>query len=448
MNGGTFTPGSEKVRPGIYFNFKLRAKERISTGERGRVALPVVLNWGETKKLIEISSEKDASEKLGVDIAEDSMFLVREAKKKASTVLVYRVNEGTAAAATIQTSGVDGGTVNVTAKFGGTKGNEITIQVSENVLDPTKMDVVTFVSTREVDRQTVADASELKENNYVKFSGAGALAEVAGTKLSGGDDGTAAAEDYSGFLTAAETAYFDVIGLPVDDEAIKTTFVSFVKRIREQQGVKIAGVVAGYPANYEGITNVGNGIVLEDGQTLTVPETVAWVAGASAGATLSQSLTFMEYAGAVDVTPKYDHDETVDRLQKGEFLFTYDSRDKTVAVEQDINSLVGTSKMSKNKIIRILDAINNDVVRSLKQSIKNRKSSGADIPANADGSAIVKTAIAVYMNDLQDNGIVQNFDQAEDLTVKVTSAGDGFSINLAVQPVDSAEKFYIEVEVL
>ncbi|MCY9327647.1 hypothetical protein MOE72_17695, partial [Bacillus spizizenii] len=40
MNGGTFTPGKEKERAGIYFNFKTTAENRVSAGERGTVALP------------------------------------------------------------------------------------------------------------------------------------------------------------------------------------------------------------------------------------------------------------------------------------------------------------------------------------------------------------------------------------------------------------------------
>lgn len=441
MNGGTFTPGTEKVRAGIYFNFKLRANERITSGERGLVALPVVLNWGEPKKIIEISSAKDASEKLGVDMTDPTMYLVREAKKRSRAVLVYRVNEG------IKAEGSIGTAATATAKYGGSRGNDITIRVAKNVLDPAKTDVTTFVDNRNIDKQTVADVTELVNNSYASFSGTGVLTVSAGIKLTGGENGIVETEAYTDFLNAAETEYFDVIGLPVDDETLKVTFVSFVRRIREDQGVKIVGVLAGEAANYEGIINVSNGVVLEDGRTLSVPETVAWVAGASAGATLNQSLTFTEYGGAIDTVPRYDHDEIVDRLQKGEFMFTYDNRNKTVSVESDINSLVGTTKFSKNKIIRILDAINNDVVRSLKQSIKNRKNTGEDIPANADGAQIVKTAITIYMNQLQDNGIVQNFDQAEDLTVEVTIAGDGFRVHLSAQPVDSAEKIYIDVEV-
>src|SRR5690625_868129 len=293
MNGGTFTPGSEKVRPGIYMNFELRASERVTSGERGRVALPVVLNWGESKKLIEITSEKDAKDKLGLDISDPSMSLVQEAKKNSSTVLVYRVNEGEKA--TAELGGGEEGKITVTAKYGGSKGNDITIQVSENVLDAKQKDVVTFVDTKERDRQTVETAADLVGNKYVDFSGTGTLKETAGTQLAGGEDGTADTEDYTDFLAAAETEYFDSIGLPVEDKELKTTFASFVKRIREKQGFKIAGIAAGHAANYEGITNVTNGVVLEGGRKLSASEAVAWVAGASAGATLRQSLTFMTY---------------------------------------------------------------------------------------------------------------------------------------------------------
>jgi hypothetical protein len=441
MNGGTFTPGVEKVRPGIYFNFQLRANERISAGERGRAALPLVLSWGKPREMVEIRSAKDARNKLGVDITDPSMSILREAQKRSASVLVYRVNEGEKAKAKLNEEQT------ITAVYGGVKGNDIQIVIGSNVVDEEKKDVTTYFGTREVDKQTVSSFEDLKANDYVTFQGSGELTDTAGTKLKEGTDESATSEDYIDFLDAAESEYFDTIGMPVDDEAVKTTFVSFVKRIREDQGLKIQGVLPEYSSNYEGITNVTNAVVLED-RELTIPETVAWVTGASAGATLKQSLTFMEYEGAIDVKPRYDHDEIVKRLQKGEFLFTYNSREKNVTVEQDINSLSGNSKMSKNKIIRILDAINNDVTQSLKNSIKNRKNTGEDIPANDDGAAIVKTAITVYLNDLQDNSIIQNFDPSDDVTVEVTNAGDGFNIDLAVQPVDSAEKFYFNVEVI
>lgn len=61
----------------------------------------------------------------------------------------------------------------VTANYGGQKGNEITIQVAENVLDSTKRDVITYLGTDIVDKQVVTDVKDLVKNKYVQFSGEG-----------------------------------------------------------------------------------------------------------------------------------------------------------------------------------------------------------------------------------------------------------------------------------
>mgnify|MGYP001087513688 CR=1 FL=1 len=446
MNGGTWTPGVEKERAGIYFRFTSTANERLSVGERGRVAIPLVLSWGEPKKFIEISTVDDVQKKIGLDINDPSLLLLREAKKRSQTVLAYRVNEGTKATATLAAGQT------VTAVYGGSKGNDITIVIGPNVLDSAKKDVTTFVGTKAVDKQTVADFGELKANGYVTFAGTGELSDTAGTKLTGGQDGTPTNLDYTDFLAAAETEYFDTIALPVDDEQLKTTFVSFVKRIRDEQGLKIVGVLSNYPANYEGIINVTNGVILEDGTILSPTETVAWVAGASAGATINQSLTFVEYDGAIDVSPRFDNDEIIERLANGEFIFTYDSRDKVATVEKDINSFVSftkekNKKFQKNKIIRILDAINNDITRELKNEIKERKDQGIDIPTNDDGIQIINTLVTIYMTTLQEGGAIKNFNSQNDIQISTNEDGDGFFINVGVQPVDSAEKFYFGVEI-
>lgn len=441
MKGGTFTSGQEKVRPGIYFNFTEKANDRVSVGERGRAAIPLVLSWGESNKIIEIKRESDAKDKLGMDLSESSMLLLREMRKRANEVLVYRVNEGKKATGEI-TEGVE-----AEAKYGGEKGNDIKIQVSSNVVDEDKYDVTTFFGEKEVDEQTVKKADELENNECVVFSGSGDLKEVASVTLEGGKDDEPEQGSYTDFLEALETESFDIVALPVDEEELKVTFTSFIKRLREDQGIKVQGVLADHDANYEGIVNVTNGVELENGKKLTAAEATAWVAGAMAGASLKQSLTFMEYEGAVDVTPRYDHDETVSRLKKGEFLFSFDGRDNTVTVEKDQNSLASDAKFSLNKVIRTIDAFHNDVFQSFKDIIKNRKRTGEDIPVSPDGVSIVQTAVSKYLSALEDDGVVMDFDAKEDIEIEITSAGDGFIINVGIQPVGSAEKFYFAVEV-
>ncbi|WP_144514925.1 phage tail sheath family protein [Bacillus pumilus] len=447
MNGGAFTPGTEKKRPGIYFNFKTTAQQRITLGNRGTVALPITMSWGEPKTFISISGIEDLNKKVGLNIDDKSLLLFREAKKKAQTVLLYRLNEGEPAKAQISEN------FNVLANYGGQKGNEVTIQVTENVLDSKKRDVVTYVGTDIVDKQVVTDVKELKQNKYVSFSGEGEVTITAGVTLSGGKNGVPSVADYTAFLEAAETEYFDVIALPNDtSEQLKATFVAFVKRLRDDQGRKVQGVLPNYAANHEGIINVTSGVVLEDGTEITPAKATAWVAGASAGANFNQSLTFVEYEGAVDTLERLDNDQVEYRLSQGEFLFTFDARDRTVSVEKDINSLTTytTEKnktFAKNKIIRVLDAINNDLTRELKDLIKLRKANGNDIPASDDGLQLVKTLITQYLTQLQDGSGITGFDSETDITIALNEDRDGFLIDLAVQPVDAAEKFYFNVEV-
>ncbi|MBR0592383.1 phage tail sheath family protein [Bacillus pumilus] len=447
MNGGTFTPGTEKKRPGIYFNFKTTAQQRITLGDRGTVALPITMSWGEPKTFISISGMEDLNKKVGLNIDDKSLLLFREAKKKAQTVLLYRLNEGEPAKAQISEN------FNVLANYGGQKGNEVTIQVTENVLDSKKRDVVTYVGTDIVDKQIVTDVKELKQNKYVSFSGEGEVTITAGVTLSGGKNGVPSVADYTAFLEAAETEYFDVIALPNNTSTqLKATFVAFVKRLRDDQGRKVQGVLPNYEANHEGIINVTSGVLLEDGTEITPAKATAWVAGASAGANFNQSLTFVEYEGAVDTLERLDNDQVEYRLSQGEFLFTFDARDRTVSVEKDINSLTTytTEKnktFAKNKIIRVLDAINNDLTRELKDLIKLRKANGNDIPASDDGLQLVKTLITQYLTQLQDGSGITGFDSETDIVIALNEDRDGFLIDLAVQPVDAAEKFYFNVEV-
>ncbi|EDP7604047.1 phage tail sheath protein [Listeria seeligeri] len=450
VSGGTFNTGVEKIRPGIYTNFKSAAVERTKAGERGTVALPLSASWGAAKEFVEINKVEDVEKKLGLDLSHPSFLLLREAMKLAKTVLVYRLNDGSKATATLATD------IIATAKYGGKVGNSITIKVDENVVDSTKKDVTTYLNEVAVDRQVVSVASDLINSNYVTFetTDTSELQNTAGTTLVGGTDQEVTNLDYTQFLVSAEGEYFDTIAFPVpsDDMALKTSFVSFVKRMRDEQGVKIKGVVANMPADYEGIINVRNGVTLQDGTVLESHQVVAWVAGADASASMLKSNTFVKYEGAIDATPRLANDETEEALQNGEFVLTFDARDKAVYVEQDINSLITftkekSAKFRKNKISRILDGINNDTRRNIMDAIKERKDANTDIPADDNGVQYILSMQTAYLNELQSSGAIANFDSTADITVTLNENVDGFIVNQSIEPVDSGEKFYFTTEV-
>lgn len=98
-----------------------------------------------------------------------------------------------------------------------------------------------------------------------------------------------------------EVEQFNTLCYPGTDSETKGLFVAFVKRLRDDEGKKITCVLTGQKADYEGIINVKNGVVLEGGETLPPEKAVAWVCGATAAAEINESLTNTAYDGAVDV---------------------------------------------------------------------------------------------------------------------------------------------------
>ncbi|MCM3626876.1 phage tail sheath family protein [Paenibacillus glycanilyticus] len=450
MAGGTWIQGVEKVRPGLYMNFKIAALERIKSGERGTVTMPLELSWGQSRTFLKIETDSDVLELLGYDINDPKVIKVREAKKRAKTLLIYRLNEGDRAKATF---GTDPNVTTATAVHTGIRGNDIAIASEDDPSGAAKKLVKTLVSGRVVDQQLVSSASELKPNAWVTFSGAAGVDKTAGAPLTGGTDAAVKGEDHTAYLEATETQHFDVIAYPFSDPGLKISFISFIKRMREEEGKKIQGVIAS-PVNngafanisdYEGIVSVGNGVVLLDGSSLSALDAVAWVAGATAGASIIQSNTYSAYEGAVDANPRLKNSQVIEALKKGQFVFVHDG--VKVKVEQDLNSLVSYSqtrngRFSKNRVVRVLDAIANDFARVANDSYIGK------IDNNGDGHALLKAAANQYLRDLQDAGAIQNVDFIKDFEIDtVRSVGDEVYVNLGIQPVDSMEKFFFTVEV-
>ncbi|RAU98111.1 phage tail sheath family protein [Paenibacillus sp. YN15] len=437
MAGGTWTT-QNKVRPGAYINIKSAAQALGAAGDRGIVSLPLILSWGPAKQVVTVEAGEDVSVKLGYPISDPALLLVREALKRAKTLLLYRLNTGTKASVT-------SGNLTATAKYGGVRGNDLTVRIAVNVDNAALFDVTTLLAGVEMDKQTVADIGALQPNDWVVWAGTGALEATAGAPLVGGANGSATAQEYLDYLGAIEVLEVNTIGLPVTDAATKAVFVSFAKRLREDEGKKIQVVVENYPAaDYEGVISVKNGIILTDGTVLTAAQVVAWVAGATAGAQMNQSLTYAAYDDAVDVTPKYTNSQIIAALQAGELLFT-GSGGKAV-VEQDINTLHSFSPdkgkaFAKNRVLRVLDGINNDF-RQIFADFYTGK-----ISNNADGRNLLKNEYSTYLETLQGIEAIQNFDAQKDLTISEGADLDSVVSELYVQPVDSMEKLYLTITV-
>lgn len=315
--GGTFTT-QNKILPGAYINFvALGSVPKV--GARGVAALPLELDWGPENRVFALEAaefNQVAMKVLGHDPMATELLLIREAMKRAKTLLVYRVNSGGQKA----TASVGGMTV--TATWGGTRGNALSVAILANADDTANVDVVTYLDGAAVDTQTVAKSAGtagLKANDYVSFGTAAALSVAVEAALTGGTNGTVNGAAHVAALEAFEVEIFQAIGYPGTDDTVKALYAAYVKRLRDDEGKKVSGVLYQQNGDYMGLINVKNGVVLADGTTVTGDKAVAWVTGATAGAEINESLTNTAYDGAVDVDIKYTRSQLEAAVQAGEF---------------------------------------------------------------------------------------------------------------------------------
>ena len=352
---------------------------------------------------------------------------MRELFLHAKKVHLYRLNGGEKAAASH-------GGLTVTAKYAGKRGNDICVAIVENVDEEGYFDVETYLETEPVDSQTVATIQELTENEYVTFKGTGALTAAAGLHLTGGTTGTAAGSAYTDFLEAAEAEDFNVLVYNGSDETTKKLFVNFTKRMRDEEGVKFVTVLHDHPeADHEGVISVG-----------TCRELVYWVAGATAGAEVNESLTNTVYDGEYEVDGKMKKSEYIKGIRAGQFLF-YEEDGKLRAL-RDINSFTSfetakNSDFSSNRVVRVLDSIANDVANIFSKYYLGKQSN------NANGRNLLKAEILAYHEKLMKIEAIENF-TAEDITVEKGVEKQDVVVYESVQPVDAMEKLYMKVEVV
>lgn len=447
MAGGTWL-SQNKVRPGAYINFKAVPRPSMTVGDRGIVAIPLSLHWGAEGKFTEVLSSDlldGTSKKLvGFTAFDEETGVLTAALGYCYKALVYRMNPGgTKASAT-----VEGSKLGITAKYNGTLGNKITVVIElENLL----YKVSTYVDGELVDTQKITEVSELASNDYVDFSIDSTSAdpdivETAGTVLTGGDDGnTVAADAYPAYLNALQTAHFQTMCCFATDATIKGNVVAFIKRMRDDEGHYVQGVVADYEAaDYEGIINVKNGVVV-DGKNFAKEAATAIVAGMTAGANFNESNTARVVNGATQIIGELTDAEIKAALQSGGFLFSAGASGK-IKVEQDINSLHTYTKdrnysFSKNRVIRTLDEIGTTTRQTWEDTYMGK------VDNNETGRGLFKADLVAYGNELQRLSGIQEFQGSDDIEVAQGNDLDAVVATWAVKPVDAMEKLYLTCNV-
>lgn len=437
MAGGTWKT-QNKIRPGAYINFETNSLNTTTPDSNTVVAIPIKLDWGESRKFVKVTPNTKFKEVLGKNLNE--IVPLREAFKATSQVLIFNLNSGgnKAAATGGGTVGGTGGGLTATAKHAGSDGNKLSVVVTAN-LDGTAT-VKTYFDGDIVDTQTVATIADLQPNPFVTFSGQLPTSNIT-LKLSGGTTGIATNDAYAIFAAGLDTQDFKVVAVGTDDPTVKALLALKVKEWRENYGKNVTLVTNSYnAADHEGVVSVLNGVTLEGNEQLSAKDALYWYAAAYASAGTS-SLTYAEYPGAVDCERK-THEEIEQALKDGHIVYTF-NRD-SVVVEQDINTFrsftpTKNQDFRKNKIIREMDIVSDNT-----QYIYSKYFIGK-VNNNEDGRNLFKKEIMKSVLDpLVRFGALEPYNP-DDIVVEQGYEKDAVLVNVGLKFVDAMEKLYMTV---
>lgn len=451
MAGGVFQ-SQNKIRPGAYIKFQGVPSNDNIVGSRGVVTMASPIGWGPEGELITITVNdlynSNLEKLIGVNIYNEKAKLVKAALENAHTLLLYRGDKGGKKAEATLTAGTDV-SLEVTAKYAGTVGNTISVSIKQAFSGGFM--VSTFLGSTQKDSQVVTNLNELTNNDFVTFSGEGQITEeVVNTLLTGGTDGTFTTQNYTEYLATLKTREFDTLAAYKFTEAELFnggSIKDFIQEMRESRGIKCQAVINNYAAaNYEGIISTYNqGVTYADGTSLSGEELVVWVAGATAGADVTESNTYKVIENAKEVTGTVVEDDIEELITSG-YLVISKRRDGAIVIEKDINTLVNlrddvTKAFKENKVIRLLDAVANHIALDFEQNYIGK------VTADNTGLSLFKASIITYLTELQASGAIINFNSSTDVNVEQGEQAESFYSEIYIQPTYSVDKLYMVVNV-
>ena len=418
LGGGNFI-SQNKVLPGTYINFISAAVAASGIGTRGVVAMPIELDWGPSG-VIELTKNEfltDGRKILGYSVDSDKVQNIREVFANAVKLYIYRLNgNGEKATCTYGT-----------AKYTGTRGNDLKIVISANVDEPTKFNVSTYLENVHIETQVVAAASDLVDSEYVDFKKEATLEVTAGVVMTGGTNSVANGESYEGALGALESYAFNTLACLSTEETVKAVVVAYVKRVRDEVGQKFQAIVGSMAADYEGVINVDD------------DRAIPWLAGALGACEINKSCTNMAYNGEISVKTSYTQAELSKAIKEGKMVFTKVGTEAHIL--RDINSLTTftsdkSSDFSNNQVIRVLDEDARKTAEIFNNTFLGK------VNNNEDGRIALKSALVSYAYEMQNIGAISGFSK-EDITVGPGNISRAVVVTKHIKPSQAMEHLYV-----
>ena len=430
IGGGTFI-SQNKALPGAYLNFISASRADAALSDRGSAAMALELDWGPEGEVFTVYADdfmKNAGSIFGYGVSDDRMKGLCDLFMNIRVGHFYRLNGGTKASCSF-----------ATAKYSGVRGNDIKIVIRVNGDDAQKFDVLTVLDGAELDKQTVAAAADLLDNDFVLFQKDAVLSATAGVSLSGGTNAVSVQQaDYEGFLNKIESESFNTLGCLSNQDAIKELFVQFTRRMREEVGVKFQTVLYQKAADYEGVISVENAV--SDGDEASL---VYWVTGLQAGCEINRSCLNVVYDGAFSVDTDYTQAQLSTNLKAGKFML-HKVGDQ-VRVLGDINTFVSvnadkSTDFQENQVIRVLDQVGNDIAVLFNQRYLGQ------VPNDAAGRISLWNDIVRHHQQLADVRAIEDF-TSDSIVVSQGNTKKSVVVSDRITPVSAMAQLYMTVVV-
>ena len=424
LGGGTFV-AQNKTLPGAYINVISASAASSALGERGIVAMALDLDWGLDDELFVLTRadfQRKSKELLGYDFGHEKLKGLRDLFLNTHTLITYKLTSG----------GVKAQNDIAVALHGGTRGNDIQIQIVTSVDVDGEFKVITLLDNQPVDEQIVSDAKDLVPNAYVSFKEGYTLSANAGLPLAGGTNGDVSNGAHQSFLDKAESQQFNALAVATEDETLNNLYATYTERMRDERGQKFQAVLFNTPANYEGVVNVKNVVEGDNPAGL-----VYWVAGVIGGKPVNESALNDIYDGEYDVDVDFTQTELEQAIKAGQFTMHQVGFD--IRVLSDINSLVSTTAtkgdvFKDNQTIRIVDQKANDIA-----ALFSNKYLGV-VPNDQSGRVSLQNDIDNLNQQLLDIRALESFESA---VVEQGIDKKSVVVNDATVIVNTMEKLYM-----
>lgn len=454
--------GAEATRPGNYFNYDKKGKDKAAGATDGVSAVLFKSNWGPLGEAVVRSADEGYESIFGNSGTTDAIALCIEGGT--SELILVRVGSGgTAATLTLKNAEASAkDAVKLTAKYVGSRAFSISIR--DSISDNTKRECIIYDGTTEFEKRTFAKGEGEVDAMVAAFAGSknfdvvkastsvtGALATVTQVAFTAGTDPTAQTTDYSNALTVAEQYEQNCIVVDTNEYAVIALVTAYCQRMFNA-GKNVIGVVGEAKSvaldtrmQHAAACNAANMVYVLNGNvehgvygSIDGYQTAAKVGGMIASGSCKYSLTHTVLSSVTALNEILTEANINAGEESGCLVLTLNSK-RQVWIDSAINTLItpasnqdsGWKKIRRTKTrFELLTRCNNTVDEIV-----------GKVDNDTAGRITIKDTILTVGIAMIGEGKIQYCDVQEDAAH--TADGDSCWFLIDVIDKDSAEHIYL-----